>query len=325
VSKSTFTLPGKQRRRAFGAGTPVIEIAHRRHNVRIAKVTFYAVTIVVGVLAGTVASTLTSTVRAVFIGIIGGLATGVIVSAIVLVWPVLRILWHWIAEIATGSGLLAAYLALVDVMLPWQAGLTLATAIGGPLALPFTRTRLMPIVWCAITRHRLRLCFAQFVKTNHHGTVPFILLARPTPAGERIWVWLRPGLALTDIEPRRDKLAVACWAHDIRLTPASKRYAAFVRVDITRRNPLTAVINNPLPTLITNTDTTDPARTAPDTTTVPAGLDLPDIPDDPVINPDRPAHPADVKPGPDKRTGKPLRAVPPTEPTAAGDEITDWI
>lgn len=324
VSKFTFSLP-KNTRRSTGGGVPVIEIGHRRHNVRIAKVTFYAVSIAVGVLVAVVASSVTGTGKAVVIGIFAGLACGVVVSLLVLTWPVLRIIWHWAGEIGAGGGLLLAYLALAELVVPWQAGLIVVTAIGGLFALPFTRSRLMPWAWCATSRHRLRLCFAQFVRTNQNGTAPFILIARPTPAGERVWVWLRPGLALADIEPRRDKLAVACWAKDIRLSPASRRYAALVRIDITRRNPLSKTIDSPLPSMV---DGGPVLAAIPDEDTTVTGLDLPDVPEDAVLNTDRALSATDLKPGSDKRNARMSRKSADTSDEAGsdgGDDLNDWI
>jgi hypothetical protein len=320
VSKFTFTLPKNAKHRPFGSRTPVIEIAQRRHNVRIAKITFYAVTLVVGALVAVVASTLTSTAHAVVIGIFTGLAVGVTLALLVLTWPVVRVLWHWTAEIGATGILMAGYLVLAELVVPWQAGLIVAVATGGLFALPFTRAHLMPWLWCAISRHRLRVCFTQVVKTNQHGTVPFILMARPTPAGERIWVWLRTGLALAQIEAHRDQIAVGCWAKDIRLSPASRRYAPLVRIDVTRRNPLTDTIDNPLPAQVDG-----PTLTAvPDLDTTPAALDLPDVPEETVINPDRPVFTTDTKPGTDKRAARTTR--PPADTAAdPGDDISDWI
>lgn len=109
------------------------------------------------------------------------------------------------------------------------------------------------VAWlrCVVVRHRLRLCFAQFVRAvsrTRSGSLPLILWARPTPAGERVWVWvwLRPGLDLTDLEGKTSKFAVACWAGEVRVVRASERYAALLRVDIARRDPPTAEVLSPL-------------------------------------------------------------------------------
>src|SRR5262249_56670384 len=109
-------------------------------------------------------------------------------------------------------------------------------------------------IWCAIVRHGLRLSFAAFLRSRNRihvrGAQPLILLARPTPAGERVWVWLRPGLDLEELESNTSKLAVACWASSVRVACSSPRHAALVRIDITRRDPLTELVGSPLVDLV---------------------------------------------------------------------------
>src|SRR5690606_16299943 len=104
---------------------------------------------------------------------------------------------------------------------------------------------------------------------------PLILLARPIPAGERVWVWLRPGLALSDLEQRLDRLAAGCWAAECRIEPASRRYAALLRIDVARRNPLVGVVGSDLadkvPATVVRTEWADLDSTV--------GLDLPDVPE----------------------------------------------
>jgi hypothetical protein len=104
-----------------------------------------------------------------------------------------------------------------------------------------------------IVRHRLRLCFAGIVRGAggvRPGSLPLILWGRPTPAGERVWLWLRPGLCLDDLDGRTGRIAVACVAKQVRVVPASERYAALLRVDIARRDPLSGRIESPLALLI---------------------------------------------------------------------------
>ena len=84
--------------------------------------------------------------------------------------------------------------------------------VGVPVVVKTVRIGLNEITWCFITRHRVRTCFSEFIITNRTGSLPLILWAIPTPAGERVWIWLRPGLSLDDLTDRLDKIAVACWA-----------------------------------------------------------------------------------------------------------------
>jgi hypothetical protein len=121
------------------------------------------------------------------------------------------------------------------------------------------------------------MCFAAFIAHNRQGTLPFILPARPTPAGERVWVWLRPGLSLADLEQpgQVQKLAVACWANEARVTRASRKYAALIRIDITRREPLADTILSSLPDHVP----ADMPANAPISPAIPpTGVNLADVP-----------------------------------------------
>ena len=150
-----------------------------------------------------------------------------------------------------------------------------AVALVGPV-----RRRIVAWFWCAVVRHRLRLCFAEFIRAASRvrpGSLPLMLLARPTPAGERVWLWLRPGLDLSDLEGRADKLAVACWASEVRVVRASDRYAALVRVDVTRRDPLMAMVASPLAGLAAGRS----GEAVPSPAVVEGwALDLPDVPEE---------------------------------------------
>jgi hypothetical protein len=91
-----------------------------------------------------------------------------------------------------------------------------------------------------------------------------------------VWEWLRPGLDLSDLEGRIGKLAVACWAKEVRVVHASRRFAALIRVDVARRDPLVGRVDSPLSILIPDSFTADAAM-SPDM--VPVALDLADVPD----------------------------------------------
>jgi hypothetical protein len=328
MSKFRSRTAGRAISRGRVGTVPIIEITERRHNVRIAKLTFWVVALVgwptIAVIAyGVLDPASGHSILAGFIGLLSAVALAALTSIVVLAWPVLRVLWHWAAEITVGASLLAGYLALVQAVTYWLALAILTACVAAPMVLPFTRNAVVPIVWCAIWRHRLRLSFDAFIKSNRYGSVPFILIARPTPAGARIWVWLRPGLSLADLEARRDKLAVACWAKDIQLAPASTRHAALIQINVTARDPLTAKVLSPLLRFLPSRR--NPLADAPvSPAVVPNALDLPDVPEDDFTT-DTATTAAVVEP---KRL-KPVRTTAPaTAPAPAatdGDDITDWI
>jgi hypothetical protein len=141
---------------------------------------------------------------------------------------------------------------------------------------PAIRRRIVALAWCVIVRHRLRVCFSQFIIANKSGSLPLILWARPTPVGERVWVYLRPGLSLSRLQSRLDEIAVTCHATSVLVELASEsKKAAYLRFDIKRREVLTAKVSSPL-TGVIDTDNMPLPYTAP--TDVPTALDLPDVP-----------------------------------------------
>ncbi|MEV0570573.1 hypothetical protein [Dactylosporangium sp. NPDC050588] len=210
------------------------------------------------------------------VGVVTGLALAVLVTA----WPVLRVLWWWSVEITVAVLVLGPLMWLGRVTAGWFAALLLVVFAGAVVGVPRLRRRVMAWAWCVVVRHRLRLCFAQFLRSasrSQSGTLPLVLWARPTPTGERVWLWLRPGLDLSDLDGKAGKVAVACWASEVRVARASARYAALLRVDVTRRDPLTGVVLSPLAVLFADKTTgSDLGFLAGDEPV--GGLDLEDVP-----------------------------------------------
>ncbi|MFI0484672.1 hypothetical protein [Actinomadura sp. 9N215] len=336
MSKSTG-LPrlrrGSSAGRSFGragrGGTvTVIEDRVSRSYARTAKVTFYVVAIVVGLLAATITTSYLPPIAAVLLGGLIGGVVGLLVAAFITCWPVLRVLWWWAPEI--GLTLLAGYgWVLLATHLPLIGRiLILAVLVGVPAAVPFIRTRVKAIAWCVITRHRLRVCFNEFIITNRSGTLPLILWARPVRTGERVWAWLRPGLSLADLQTRLDKIAVTCWAASVTVEAASDRNAALVRIDVKRRTVLTGTIETPLLDLVEDDTPTAQRATRP----APTALDLPDVPatSNNEQGPSRPAGsgpvpaPDDTRPKTTKTKSAKTGTTDP-QPASAGEDISDWI
>ena len=275
-------MPNSTRRSTFGTtskgqAVTVIEAPVARSQRRKAKVAFWVTGSGVAVLAGTVVSDYMHPILGGLFGLALGALLGALVATLILIWPVLRMIWHWLPEILLGSFLVYGWTWLMFATPLWASLLILAAIIGAPAAYGKTRQAVMSAFWCLTVRHRLRMCFAAFIATNRQGTLPFILLARPTPAGERVWVWLRPGLSIHDLEQpgQVQKLAVACWANQVRITPASRKYAALIRLDITRREPLAATVVSPLPDHVPD-DMPHPAPVSPAGPAV--GVNLADVP-----------------------------------------------
>jgi hypothetical protein len=256
----------------------VIEAPVARSYRRRAIIAFYVVGSVVALLSATVASHYLHPIVGAIVGMLLGAAFGVLVGAFIVIWPVVRVLWHWLPEIVTAGTAVYGWTWLMSTTSLPVSLLVVAVVVGVPAAVGPVRCRIVATAWCVIVRHRLRLCFAAFIATNRQGTLPLILAARPTPAGERVWVWLRPGLALTDLEAegQTQKLAVACWANEVRVTREGRRFAALIRIDITRREPLTRRVNSPLPGMVPD-HVPSAAPTSPGMP--PVALDLPDVPE----------------------------------------------
>jgi hypothetical protein len=260
-----------------GRAVTVIEAPTRYSQRRKALIGFWVTLFTVGLLTGTIASHYMYPLLGGLLGIVVGVLAGAMLFALIVAWPVLRMIWWWLPEIVLIVGLVRLWTVLMLAAPLWLALPVVALVVGLPAAFRRSRYWVLAPMWCLLVRHRLRMCFAAFIASNREGTLPLILLARPTPAGERVWIWLRPGLSINDLEQpgQVQKLAVACWANEARIARASRKYAALIRVDVTRREPLTATIVSPLPDQVPD----DMPATAPVSPAVPpVGVNLADVP-----------------------------------------------
>jgi len=216
-----------------GNGTiTVIQEPVLRAYRRKAKIVFYVTWVITAVLAATVAASRWHPIIALLAGLACGYILGAAAGGIVAAWPVLRAIWWWAPETVITGSLVFGWIELADhTTLPVRLTAT-AALVGVPAAIRPVRTRLHQACWCLVTRHRIRTSFSEFIIKNRTGSLPLILWARPTPVGERVWIWLRPGLSLDDLQNRLDKIAVACWASTALAEAASRSNAAFVRLGI---------------------------------------------------------------------------------------------
>ena len=303
-------------RGAFSRGNGTITVIEEpvlRSYRRKAKIVFYVVWVITGLLAATVAASKWHPILALAFGLALGLITGAIAGAVVSAWPVLRAIWWWAPETVLTASLVFGWIELAEHTTLIYRLAFVAAITGVPAAIKPVRTRLYEIVWCLITRHRIRTCFSEFIITNRTGSLPLILWAIPTPVGERVWIWLRPGLSLDDLLGRLDKIAVACWATAATAEAASSGNAAFIRLDLKRRDALTGTITSPLLEAIKGGN--PPALRDP--VPIPTALDLPQVTASEVT----PVKPTPLR-RPDPKT--PAAAPAPTT-TTAPDDITDWL
>ena len=95
----------------------------------------------------------------------------------------------------------------------------------------------------------------------------------PTPIGERVWIFLRPGLSKADLVARFERLAVVCWATSVMVEQPGSN-AAYLRIDIKRREVLTRKVRSPLvDQLPDSADEVKPPRPL-----IPNGLNLDEVP-----------------------------------------------
>src|SRR4051812_22241210 len=228
--------------------TPVSQAYARR-----ARIAFLGVAGVAAVLAAGVLAVFANPLVAILLGIIAGIVCGFLAAAWIWAWPVLRVLWWWSTEITVLLIVVFVPSLLARATSPWLVLATVFAVAGVCGAVGPVRRWLSAWSWCLVVRHRLRLCFAGFARGGagtRPGSLPLVLWARPTPAGERVWLWLRPGLELADLDGKTGRVAVARWAGEARVVRTSTRYAALVRVDLARRDPLTGLVASPLAMLI---------------------------------------------------------------------------
>ena len=308
-------MPNSNGHPAFGrrSGTvTVIEEPVRRNAARTAKITFWAVSIVTGLLTAAVAASYWHPVIALLAGAAAGAVIGMLTAALIIAWPVIRAIWWWLAEILTALAVTCGWIELADHTTLAYRIAAVAAITGIPAAIGPVRRRIIALAWCVITRHRLRTCFTEFIITNRTGSLPLILWARPTAVGERVWIWLRPGLALEDVQQRLDLIAVACWAASATVEPASATNSAHIRLDIKRRDALTATLRSPLTGLAAPAPATERGLLP-----VSSALDLPDV-DATDLAPARPARSHQKAPA---ATAAPR----PTPAATPADDIGDWI
>ncbi|PWU48903.1 hypothetical protein DLJ46_10690 [Micromonospora globispora] len=288
----------------------VIEAKVHRSSARNARLAFILTAVIVGLLSAVVAASYMHPILALFLGALIGAPTAGLAWVLVRIWPALRLLWWWTPEIGLTTLLGYGWTQLANHTPLLVTLVVVALVVGVPAAVPASRRALVAWTWCFVVRHRLRVCFAQFIIANQSGSLPLILWTKPTPVGERVWVYLRPGLSMADLEGRLDRIAVACHASTALVERASDGNAAYLRFDIKRREVLTATVGSPLVDVITP-DT--PATNRP-TPVIPTALDLPDV-DAPVIT-----LPVQKKPSATANGSKPAASSP-----ADVDDVSDWI
>jgi hypothetical protein len=146
------------------------------------------------------------------------------------------VLCRWRYEIATvgmAVAVIASAVCWVGIRFT-LAGVAVLTCIANVAAVrPGIRRAVVARIWCLITPHRVRTCFAQAWVYNRAGQIPAVLRATATPLGERVVIWCRPGTSFEDVDSACGRLAAACWAVEVTASRNS-RFAQLVYLDVIR-------------------------------------------------------------------------------------------
>jgi hypothetical protein len=160
--------------------------------------------------------------------------------------------WRWRTELTTLASLTAAYCWLWSQLTDIWAAVVLAAFLAIIFALPWSRRFIARRFWCVLSRHRFhKMCFEGRLHTRA-GRVPPVLWVRPTKVGERLYIWVRAGLAAEDFAQHTGELRAACYARDARVI-RNTRWSQLVTIDIIRRDTLAAnnAVDSPLKTFAT--------------------------------------------------------------------------
>src|SRR5690606_12460971 len=137
-----------------GGSVAIVYAPVSRSYARNARVTFYVLALGLSAVVSAVLATVMDPARARVLGFLVGGLCGFVAAVVVRLWPVLRVLWHWSAEIVLAGGVGAALVWAASVV-GWPIALAVASAVVlvlvvvGPV-----RRRLVALVWCAVVRHR---------------------------------------------------------------------------------------------------------------------------------------------------------------------------
>jgi hypothetical protein len=143
------------------------------------------------------------------------------------------------AEITTAVVLLVAWVWLAHRIPTGGVAVTVGSLALVVVLVPHSRRYVTRRGWAVMTRHRLRAVFVERRVMNYTGNLPLIVWARPTPVGERVWLVLRAGIDVVDVERNLDYIASGCWARTAR-AETGRTTAALVVVDVIRRDPLSS-------------------------------------------------------------------------------------
>lgn len=275
--------------------------------------------VITGLAAMVIASESVHPILAGAFGVVAGIVLGGVCALWVYVWPFIRFVWWWIFEISALVLVTAGWMQLAEhTTLPVRA-VVVALVVGVPTAVGPIRRRVVTVVMCFAMRHRIRKCFTDYIIVGRFDPEPFILMAKPTKAGVSVWVLLRSGVSIEDVQAVLPKMIVTCWAKDVTVAHASDTNKAYVRFDITRKNTLITPVASPLASGITG-EIPASDRVVGE---IPGDLDYNDVTAEDV----KPAELPEQRRKRGKNSDRPDAGSPGTNGAKGpgGDDVSDWV
>lgn len=242
-------------RSGIRAGQTIIDTFEIDSAKRRAKIVGCLAGFFAGLVTFAIALTVKDGASAFFLAVLIAAATGFAAAGVVLIWPGLRMAWHWAGELIVLAAVVTVW-ALFNAWLgPLVAIAATALVFGVPWLFRSVNRFLVRWAWCMISRHRIRVASDAFIegKGVRGSVMPLILWAHPTASGERVWLWLRGDLTIDDIEHRLTELASVCWANTATVDAAGSK-AAFVVVDLYRRDVLADGVAMPVTDMLEGID-----------------------------------------------------------------------
>lgn len=180
--------------------------------------------------------------------VVGGLLVLLFLASFAITWQILGLLVRARAVLFVAAVAFLGNEWFKSLFGDLAGSVLFAALVFGLLLFPPTGRFLISRFWCVLDRQRIRACLKVCkVRTmNLDGSLPFMLWARPTKTGERVWVWVRAGAAGDDIEDALTYIAPSCFARDARIHRVRK-IATLVAVEIIRRDPLSTGESVPSP------------------------------------------------------------------------------
>jgi hypothetical protein len=154
-----------------------------------------------------------------------------------LVLYVARPLWGLRVELAAGLAVLWTWARLAERLGGGAAALLLAVALGGLLAVPAVRRRVLEVEHRARVRRRWATACRYGGLATASDRIPRIVRHALIPAGDRLLVRLPAGSSTGALAEAAEQVAVVLDVREVRVA-RDPDHAALVRVTVVRRDPL---------------------------------------------------------------------------------------